>query len=292
MGSRSTGAPAITVVRGDITSQAVDAIVNAANTAMQPGGGVDGAITRAAGAAALADRMRVVAERGEPPLSTGEAVATIAGDLASRWIIHTAGPVFSGHERDADLLARCYINSLAVADELGAESIAFPAISCGVYGYPPDQAAPIAIGAVTGAVTAVRSVRFVLLDEPMERTFHQALVASETAMSDHLTTVSGVFEQLDQIQVVDCREPYEWEAGRVEGAVHIPLNDIMAGAGQDLDVARPVAVICRSGNRSELATMMLQARGFEAYNIEGGMEAWAAEGLPFSTPDGSPGHVA
>ena len=111
-------------------------------------------------------------------------------------------------------------------------------------------------------------------------------------MSDHLTTVTGVFERLDEIQIVDCREPYEWEAGRVEGAVHIPLNDIMGGAGQDLDAAKPVAVICRSGNRSELATMMLQARGFEAYNIEGGMEAWAAEGLPFSAPDGSPGRVA
>jgi rhodanese-related sulfurtransferase len=111
-------------------------------------------------------------------------------------------------------------------------------------------------------------------------------------MSDHLTSVTGVYEKLDQIQIVDCREPYEWDAGRVEGAVHIPLNDIMAGAEQDLDTARPVAVICRSGNRSELATMMLQARGFEAYNIEGGMEAWAAEGLPFTAPDGSPGRVA
>jgi rhodanese-related sulfurtransferase len=111
-------------------------------------------------------------------------------------------------------------------------------------------------------------------------------------MNEQLTTPKGVFGQMDEIQVVDCREPYEWEAGRVEGAVHIPLNDIMAGAGQDLDAAKPVAVICRSGNRSELATMMLQARGFEAHNVEGGMEAWAAGGLPFSAPDGSPGRVA
>jgi len=111
-------------------------------------------------------------------------------------------------------------------------------------------------------------------------------------MSEHLTSVKGVYDRLAEIQLVDCREPYEWEAGRVEGALHIPLNDIMAGGGGDLDSSKPVAVICRSGNRSELATMMLQARGFEAYNVEGGMEAWAAEGLPFTAPDGSPGRVA
>jgi rhodanese-related sulfurtransferase len=111
-------------------------------------------------------------------------------------------------------------------------------------------------------------------------------------MSDDLSTPRGTHDRLEQIQLVDCREPYEWEAGRVDGAVHIPLNAIMAGAGADLDPAKPVVVICRSGNRSELATMMLQARGFQAHNLEGGMEAWEAEGLPFSAPDGSPGRVA
>jgi rhodanese-related sulfurtransferase len=113
-----------------------------------------------------------------------------------------------------------------------------------------------------------------------------------TTTNEPLTDVKGVFERLDEIQLVDCREPYEWEAGRIEGAVHIPLNSIMAGAGSDLDTAKPVAVICRSGNRSELATMMLQARGYEAYNVAGGMEAWEAAGLPYAAPDGSPGHVA
>ena len=111
-------------------------------------------------------------------------------------------------------------------------------------------------------------------------------------MSEHLTNVKGVHDHLDEIQLVDCRELYEWVAGRVDGAVHIPLNAIMAGAGSDLDAAKPVAVICRSGNRSELATMMLQARGYDAHNVEGGMEAWAAEGLPFTAGDGSPGRVA
>ncbi len=111
-------------------------------------------------------------------------------------------------------------------------------------------------------------------------------------MVEALTKPRGTFEHLDEIQLVDCREQYEWDAGRVQGAVHIPLNSIMAGAGTDLDPGKPVVVICRSGNRSELATMMFQARGFEAYNLEGGMEAWAREGLPYSAPDGSSGRVA
>jgi rhodanese-related sulfurtransferase len=111
-------------------------------------------------------------------------------------------------------------------------------------------------------------------------------------MSEHLTSVKGVHDRLGQIQLVDCREQYEWDAGRVQGAVHLPLNAIMAGAGDDLDKGKAIAVICRSGNRSELATMMFQARGYEAYNVEGGMEAWASEGLPIVAPDGSPGRVA
>jgi len=110
-------------------------------------------------------------------------------------------------------------------------------------------------------------------------------------MSD-LSNVRDVFDRLDDIQLVDCREPYEWEAGRVPGAIHIPVNSIMAGAGGDLDRAKPIAVICRSGNRSELATMMLQARGFDATNVEGGMEAWASAGLPFEAADGSSGRIA
>lgn len=115
---------------------------------------------------------------------------------------------------------------------------------------------------------------------------------SEPTTNADLTDVRTVHERLAEIQLVDCREPYEWEAGRVDGAIFLPLNSIMAGAGADLDTERPIAVICRTGNRSELATMMLQARGFEAYNVAGGMEAWAAEGLPFTADDGSPGRVA
>jgi rhodanese-related sulfurtransferase len=107
-----------------------------------------------------------------------------------------------------------------------------------------------------------------------------------------LTQVTDVNDSLDSITLVDCREPYEWVAGHVEGAIHIPVNSIMSGAGSDLPKDKPVAVICRTGNRSELGAMMLQARGYEAYNVEGGMEAWAAAGLPFITDDGSPPRVA
>ena len=98
--------------------------------------------------------------------------------------------------------------------------------------------------------------------------------------NETLSDVRVVHDRLAEIQLVDCRELYEWDAGRIEGAVHIPLNSIMAGAGADLDKDRPIAVICRSGNRSELATMMLQARGFDAHNVAGGMIRWERDGLP------------
>ena len=108
-----------------------------------------------------------------------------------------------------------------------------------------------------------------------------------------LETARGVYERKDELQILDVREPYEWEAGRIEGAIHVPLNDLMAGKGQDqLDAERPVAVICRSGNRSELASLMLKARGFDAFNVRDGMEGWDREGLPYSTPEGEPGRVA
>ena len=107
-----------------------------------------------------------------------------------------------------------------------------------------------------------------------------------------LTHPKGVWERRDDVQIVDCREPYEWTAGRIDGAIHIPLNGILGGAVQGLDAGKPIVVVCRSGNRSELATLMLQARGFDAHNLEGGMEEWEREGLPFSTPDGAPGRVA
>lgn len=107
-----------------------------------------------------------------------------------------------------------------------------------------------------------------------------------------LTTSSGLAEHLHEVQIVDCREPDEWEAGRIEGSIHVPLNSILAGAVDQLDPQKETVVVCRSGNRSELGALMLQARGFTAHNLEGGLEEWAAEGRPLSTPEGQPGRVA
>jgi rhodanese-related sulfurtransferase len=102
-----------------------------------------------------------------------------------------------------------------------------------------------------------------------------------------------ISEHPDEYQIVDVREPYEWQAGRIKGAIHIPLARLMAGAEQGaLDRSKAVIVVCRSGNRSELGATMLQARGYDAHNMEGGMEDWAREGLPFEAEDGSPGRVA
>ena len=170
-------APRIVLVQGDITAQRVDAVVNAANAAMRPGGGVDGAITRAAGPAALRDRERLIAERGDPPLPTGTAVAGDGGDLPARWIVYTAGPVYRGTDADAELLAACHVSCLAAADGVGAQRVAFPAISTGIYGYPLDEDAPIAVRTVAGATTDVEEVRFVLFDERAMAAFRTALEA-------------------------------------------------------------------------------------------------------------------
>ncbi len=99
-------------------------------------------------------------------------------------------------------------------------------------------------------------------------------------------------EHREDYQLVDVREPYEWQAGRIEGAIHIPLNQVLAGGEKGrLDPSKTVVAVCRTGNRSDLAATMLQARGYDAHNMEGGMEAWAREGLPFVAEDGSPGRV-
>lgn len=138
----------ITTSTGDITETRVDAIVNAANSGLRGGGGVDGAIHAAGGPLILEECQRWVSENG--PLPTGQAMMTGAGRLPARWVIHTVGPVYSEHDPSeaADLLADCYRNSLTLAAELGCESIAFPNISTGVYGYPKQDAAGIAVSTV------------------------------------------------------------------------------------------------------------------------------------------------
>jgi O-acetyl-ADP-ribose deacetylase len=163
------------LVQGDITQQQVDAIVNAANSTLMGGGGVDGAIHRAAGRALLEECRRIRAEQYPEGLPTGEAVATTAGDLPARWVIHTVGPVFSKSEDRSQLLASCHTAALRIAEELGATSIAFPAISTGVYGYPPELAAPVAINAVMSAITKVGDILFVLFDRRSLEAFEQAL---------------------------------------------------------------------------------------------------------------------
>ncbi|MEU3244062.1 MULTISPECIES: O-acetyl-ADP-ribose deacetylase [unclassified Streptomyces] len=155
----------ITLVRGDITGQSVDAIVNAANSSLLGGGGVDGAIHRRGGPAVLADCRRLRASHYGKGLATGRAVATTAGDLDARWVIHTVGPVFSDTEDRSHLLASCYRESLRVADGLGARTVAFPAVSAGVYGWPMEDAARVAVRTVRDTETAVEEVRFVLFDE-------------------------------------------------------------------------------------------------------------------------------
>ena len=165
----------IGAVQGDITEQAVDAIVNAANSSLLGGGGVDGAIHRAGGPAILAECRAIRAERHPDGLPTGQAVATTAGELPARWVIHTVGPVYVDVDDPAALLASAHTESLRVADEIGAATVAFPAISTGVYGYPLDEAAPVAVAAVRGADTQVELVRFVLFGADALRAFERAL---------------------------------------------------------------------------------------------------------------------
>ena len=167
----------ITLVQGDITEQQVDAVVNAANSSLLGGGGVDGAIHRRGGPAVLAECQELRASRYPDGLPTGQAVATTAGDLPARWVIHTVGPVYAKSEDRSELLASCYRESLRVADELGAETVAFPAISAGIYGWPLDDAARIALTTVHETATSVREARFVLFTDEILAAFQRAHTA-------------------------------------------------------------------------------------------------------------------
>jgi O-acetyl-ADP-ribose deacetylase (regulator of RNase III) len=149
---------------GDVTAQAVDAIVNAANSSLLGGGGVDGAIHRKGGPAILEECRALRASRYPDGLPEGEAVATTAGELPARWVIHTVGPVWRADEAEqrAATLRSCYTSSLAVADEVGARALAFPLISAGAFGWPLEDAVRQALTALGGAETAVEEARLVL----------------------------------------------------------------------------------------------------------------------------------
>jgi O-acetyl-ADP-ribose deacetylase (regulator of RNase III) len=156
-------------VVGDLTEQDVDAVVNAANESLLGGGGVDGAIHRAGGPEILAESRELGG------CATGDAKPTTAGNLPARWVIHAVGPVWRGGESgEPELLASAHRRSLEVARELGARTVAFPAISCGIYGYPPELAAPEAVGALDAFEDDFELVRFVFLDEALRDLFAAA----------------------------------------------------------------------------------------------------------------------
>jgi O-acetyl-ADP-ribose deacetylase (regulator of RNase III) len=175
-----SGRVTLTCVEGDITTQQVDVVVNAANSSLLGGGGVDGAIHRAGGPQILAECRRLRETTLPDGLPPGRAVATTAGRMPARWVVHTVGPNYRAGQRDRSVLVSCYRESLRVADGLGAESVAFPAVSAGIYGWPLDDAAAAAVEGVlerAGELESVREVRFVLFGGTTYDAFTAAVAA-------------------------------------------------------------------------------------------------------------------
>ena len=166
----------LVLVRGDITAQDVDAVVNAANSGLMGGGGVDGAILRAGGPAQLEARRALRDRIG--PLPTGGAAATDAGEMLARWVIHVVGPVFTADEDRTDLLVSCYEQALRVADELDARTVAFPLVSAGIYGWPVAAAADVAVSTVRRTPSDLEELRFVAFNDDAERELDRALSGS------------------------------------------------------------------------------------------------------------------
>lgn len=170
----------IDAVLGDLTVEPADAVVNAANSSLLGGGGVDGALHAAAGPALLAECRKLRASRYPDGLGVGEAVATGAGRLPARWVIHTVGPDRRAGQTDEGQLAACYRNSLDVACALGATSVAFPAVGAGVYGWDAETAARVAVAAVLAHPrTGIERVRFVLFSGRLHRAFADELKAAQ-----------------------------------------------------------------------------------------------------------------
>jgi len=169
----------LSLLQGDITRQSTDAIVNAANSGMMGGGGVDGAIHRAGGPAILADCKQIISQQGRLP--TGEAVITTGGNLQAKYVVHTVGPVwYGGHSSEPELLASAYRQSLRISVENGLKSISFPSISTGAYGYPLKLAAPIALETVIDFLNrdeSIKEVVFVLFEDKTYQAYARALEA-------------------------------------------------------------------------------------------------------------------
>jgi len=175
----------VSIVQGDITRQVTDAIVNAANSSLMGGGGVDGAIHRAGGPAILEECKKIVAQQGRLP--TGKAVITTGGNLKSQYVIHTVGPIWHGGSRnEAELLGSAYYECLKLATENKLASISFPSISTGAYGYPVDEAAEIAVSTVVSFLkeqaTSLKDVVFVLFDSRTYQNYHSALQVYPTRL--------------------------------------------------------------------------------------------------------------
>jgi O-acetyl-ADP-ribose deacetylase (regulator of RNase III) len=178
----------------DITKETTEAIVNAANSSLLGGGGVDGAIHRAGGPSILEDCKRLVAEMKTGRLPPGKAVITTGGRLPAKYVIHTVGPVYSGSPQDAATLAGCYCESIRIADDHGIRSLAFPSISTGAFGYPVQEAAAVAVRTVTEALPScahVNLVRFVLFNVAV----CAAYVSAAEQLSQQPLPISAIFEK-------------------------------------------------------------------------------------------------
>lgn len=184
----------VEAVRGDITEQAVEALVNAANSRLAGGGGVDGAIHARGGPAIMQELDLIRARQGGCP--AGQAVITGAGRLKAKYVIHTVGPVYSGQGKDAELLASCYRSSLQIAADNGVHSLAFPSISTGVYRYPIEKAAPIAINTVLTELPSYyfREIRFILFSDRDYEVYRRLLAARAEALADGTPNQGGCHE--------------------------------------------------------------------------------------------------
>ncbi|SDE46445.1 3-mercaptopyruvate sulfurtransferase SseA, contains two rhodanese domains [Rhodococcus tukisamuensis] len=311
------------VVRGDITRFPADAIVNAANSSLLGGGGVDGAIHRAGGPEILADCRRLRASTLPHGLPAGDAVATGAGDLPARWVIHTVGPVYLETEDRSPVLRSAYTRSLAVADELGARTVAFPLISAGVYGWPRADAVHQAVTAVRQARTAVQDVTFVAFSDEVADLLRDELRSGGSAV---LVTAEELAAQIDSGGASSGRPPVlldvrwalgdrhgrrHFETAHLPGAVFVDLETELAapasaGRGRhplpdvaDLQAAArrwgisagdPVVVYDDTGNTAAArAWWLLRWAGVaDVRLLDGGLAAWTGAGFPVESGPGAP----